>query len=153
MDATVQAAAVALDAGFPPDFISTDLHRGNIDGPVYDFPLTLTKFWKLGMALPDIVRRSTLAPARRLGLQVGTLSVGAEADIAVLEVVEAPVELTDSYGVTRQWDRRLRASATIRAGRRLDPAALGPRSHHPVPHRSTLTGKTGVAAGSGESSA
>ena len=147
-----QAAAVALDSGFPPDFISTDLHRGNIEGPVYDFPLTLTKFWHLGMALPDIVRRSTLAPARRLGLQVGTLAVGAEADIAVLEVVEAPVELTDSYGVTRQWDRRLRASATIRAGRRLDPAALGPRSHHPIPIRSTLTGKTGVAAGSRESS-
>ncbi len=125
------AAAAALDAGFPPDIISTDLHRACINGPTYDFPTTMTKFWLLGMELPDVVRRSTLVPARRLEVDVGTLAIGVEADIAVLEVVEEPVTLTDAYGQTREWDRRLRAAATYRAGQRLDPHVLGPQTPQP----------------------
>ena len=125
------AAAAALDAGFPPDIISTDLHRACINGPTYDFPTTMTKFWLLGMELPDVVRRSTLAPAQRLGVDAGTLRIGAEADIAVLELVEEPVTLTDAYGQTREWDRRLRAAATYRAGERLDPEVLGPQTPQP----------------------
>ena len=134
-----EAAAAALDAGFPPDIISTDLHRGCIDGPVHDLPTTMTKLWYLGMPLEDIVRRCTLLPARKLGLAAGTLTPGAEADIAVLGVAEGPVTLTDAVGATREWDRRLRALATFRAGQRLDPAALGPQRQIPVPIASPLT--------------
>lgn len=125
------AATAALDAGFPPDIISTDLHRACIDGPAYDFPTTMTKFWLLGMELPDVVRRSTLVPAQRLGVNVGTLGIGKQADIAVLEVVQEPVTLFDAFGRTRDWDRRLRAAATYRAGERLDPAVLGPQTPQP----------------------
>ena len=92
----------------------------------------MTKFWYLGMPLEDVVRRCTLAPARKLGLDAGTLTPGAEADIAVLKVVEGPVTLTDAEGGTREWDRRLRAVATFRSGERLDPVALGPQREIPV---------------------
>ncbi|MBM4437211.1 MAG: amidohydrolase/deacetylase family metallohydrolase [Actinobacteria bacterium] len=135
------AARAALDAGFPPDTISTDLHRGNIDGTVFDFPTTMTKFWYLGMDLEDIVRRCTLAPARKLGLEVGRLTPGAEADVAVLEVVEGPVTLTDAEKVSVTWDRRLRAAVTIRAGRILDPTTLGAQTPVPVPLVSIFTGE------------
>ena len=120
------AARAALDAGFPPDYISSDLHRGCVNGPVFDLPSVMTKFWKLGMPIEDIVRRCTLAPARKLGIDAGTLRPGAVADIAVLTVDDGPIRLIDCVGEEVMWDRRLRASYTFRAGERLDPGKLGP---------------------------
>ena len=125
-------ARAALDAGFPPDYISSDLHRGCVHGPAFSLPNVMTKFWRLGMPLEEIVVRCTLHPARKLGLDAGTLRVGAEADIAVLAVDEGPVRLVDCTGEERTWDRQLRAAHTFRAGVRLDPAVLGPSQELPV---------------------
>ncbi|MCY3895722.1 MAG: amidohydrolase/deacetylase family metallohydrolase [Chloroflexi bacterium] len=125
-------ARAALDSGFPPDYISSDLHRGCVHGPAFSLPNVMTKFWLLGMPLKDIVARCTRAPARKLGLDAGTLRVGAEADITVLAVDEAPVSLVDCTGEERTWDRELRAAHTFRAGMRLDPEILGPSQELPV---------------------
>ncbi len=125
-------ARVALDAGFPPDYISSDLHRGCVHGPAFSLPNVMTKFWLLGMPLEDIVARCTIAPARKLGLAAGTLRVGDEADIAVLAVDEGPTTLVDCTGEERTWDRELRASHTFRAGVRLDPEILGRSEKLPV---------------------
>ncbi len=125
-------AQAALDSGFPPDYISSDLHRGCVHGPAFSLPNVMTKFWLLGMPLEEIVARCTIAPARKLGLDAGTLRVGAEADIAVLAVDEGPVTLVDCTGVERTWDRELRAAHTFRAGVRLDPEVLGPSEELPV---------------------
>ena len=125
-------AQAALDSGFPPDYISSDLHRGCVHGPAFSLPNVMTKFWLLGMPLEEIVARCTIAPARKLGLDAGTLRVGAEADIAVLAVDEGPVTLVDCTGVERTWDRELRAAHTFRAGVRLDPEVLGLSEELPV---------------------
>ena len=125
-------ARTALDSGFPPDYISSDLHRGCVHGPAFNLPNVMTKFWLLGMPLEDIVTRCTLRPAKKLGLDAGTLRVGAEADVAVLAVDEGPVTLVDCTGEERMWDRQLRATHTFRAGVRLDPAELGPSEELPV---------------------
>lgn len=125
-------AQAALDSGFPPDYISSDLHRGCVHGPAFSLPNVMTKFWLLGMPLEEIVARCTIAPARKLGLDAGTLRVGAEADIAVLAVDEGPVTLVDCTGAKRTWDRELRAAHTFRAGVRLDPEILGPSEELPV---------------------
>lgn len=125
-------AQAALDSGFPPDYISSDLHRGCVHGPAFSLPNVLTKFWLLGMPLEEIVARCTIAPARKLGLDAGTLRVGAEADIAVLAIDEGPVTLVDCTGAERTWDRELRAAHTFRAGVRLDPSILGPSEELPV---------------------
>ncbi len=127
-----ETAQTALDSGFPPDYISSDLHRGCVHGPAFSLPNVMTKFWLLGMPLDEIVARCTVAPARKLGLDAGTLRVGAEADIAVLAVDEGPVTLVDCTGVERTWDRELRAAHTFRAGVRLDPTVLGPSEELPV---------------------
>ncbi len=126
------SAQVALDSGFLPDYISSDLHRGCVHGPAFSLPNVMTKFWRLGMSLEDIVARCTIQPARKLGLDAGTLRIGAEADITVLAVDEGPVTLVDCTGETRTWDRELRAAHTFRAGARLDPEALGPSQELPV---------------------
>ena len=125
-------ARAALDSGFLPDYISSDLHRGCVHGPAFSLPNVMTKFWLLGMPLEEIVARCTLAPAKKLRLEAGTLRVGAEADIAVLAVDEGPVTLVDCTGEERTWDRELRAAHTFRAGVRLDPELLGPSEELPV---------------------
>jgi dihydroorotase len=108
----------ALDQGFHPDTISTDLHVGNVNGPVYDMPTTMGKMQDLGLTLNDVIRRSTSEAARAIGMEdtLGSLQVGREADIAVLAAEEGPVEYMDSYGTTWTGNHTIRAVHTIRAG-------------------------------------
>jgi dihydroorotase len=112
-------AARALADGFLPDTISTDLHTGNIDGPVFDLATTLSKFLSLGLSLDEVISCATLAPAHALRRQeqFGSLQPGMCADIAVLRIEEGPVTLVDSAGVSRTAPSRLVPVATLRAGR------------------------------------
>jgi dihydroorotase len=110
----------ALDQGFLPDTISTDLTFTSATyGPVWDLLTTMSKLLHFGMSLDDIVARATAAPAKILGYQgtVGTLTPGANADIAVLELRDGNFELRDSEGSTITAKRRLIAQTTLRDGR------------------------------------
>jgi dihydroorotase len=122
---TWATAETALTEGFRPDTISSDLHRFNVDGPVFDLVTTLSKFLLLGLSLPEVIAMATTAPATAMGRagEVGTLALGAIADVAVLRYDEAPVELVDSAGVTRSAPGRLVPETTIRAGRRVVPGS------------------------------
>jgi dihydroorotase len=110
----------ALDQGFLPDTISTDLtFTSATRGPVWDLPTTMTKLLHFGMSLDDIVARATAAPAKILGYEgtVGTLKPGANADIAVLDLRDGAFDLTDSEGSTVTAKRRLITQLTLRDGR------------------------------------
>jgi dihydroorotase len=110
----------ALDQGFLPDTISTDLTMTSAtNGPVWDLPTTMSKLLHFGMKLDDIVARATAAPAKILGYEgtVGTLKPGANADIAVLELRDGNFDLTDSEGSTITAKRRLLTQLTLRDGR------------------------------------
>jgi dihydroorotase len=110
----------ALDQGFLPDTISTDLTTTSAsNGPVWDLPTTMSKLLHFGMSLDDLVARATAAPAKILGYKgtVGTLKPGANADIAVLELRDGNFELKDSEGTTVTAKRRLIAQLTLRDGR------------------------------------
>ena len=108
----------ALDGGFPPDAISTDLHTFSIQGPVYDLPTTMSKFLLLGMPLEEVIRLTTVAPARIIdrGDLLGTLRQGAPADVAVLDLQEGAFELRDANGNTRTGDRKLTCTLCVQAG-------------------------------------
>lgn len=114
-------AEAAIEQGFEPTTISTDLHALNIDGPVWDMPTTMAKFLYLGIPLERVIAMSTTRPAQVLGRadELGTLKVGTTADIAVLELLEGRFTLTDSHGETRTGRQMLRAAATIKRGRLL----------------------------------
>ena len=118
---TWATAEAALADGFRPDTISSDLHRFNKDGPVFDLVTTLSKFRLLGFTMAEVIELATTAPAAAMGRAgvVGTLAVGAEADVAILREDETPVDLVDSSGVSRRAPARLVAETTIRAGRRV----------------------------------
>ncbi len=110
----------ALDQGFLPDTISTDLTMTSASrGPVWDLPTTMTKLLHFGMPLEEVVRRATAAPARILGYEgtVGTLKPGANADVSVFELRDGSFELRDSDGNTIAAKRRLLAQLTVKDGR------------------------------------
>lgn len=108
----------ALAAGFKPDVISTDLHSENVDGPVYDLPTTMSKFIALGMDLEDVVRATTVKPAEVLGMDdvIGSMRVGMEADVALFDLVEGPVDLVDTEGQHIEATQRLVNVLTIKGG-------------------------------------
>jgi dihydroorotase len=111
----------AMGEGIVPDVISSDLH-GRLSQPgfgvVGDLLTTLTKFLPLGLSIEQIIERCTINPARVIGWQdrIGSLEVGREADVAVLQLVNEPTKLRDSVGGEMTYNQRIAAHWTIRSG-------------------------------------
>jgi dihydroorotase len=112
-------AREALAQGLPPTTISSDIHAHNIAGPAFDQPTTLSKLLHLGMPVEDVVAASTSAPAAaiRAGDRLGSLQVGGEADVTVLEVKSGSWRLTDGAHKSVIADRLVVPRWTVRAGR------------------------------------
>ena len=91
-----EAARKALAAGFVVDTISTDIYNLNINGPVFDMPTTMSKLMYLGMSFDDVLLRVTAAPAKVVDRvpMLGTLQIGAPADIALLAIEEGDFRLS-----------------------------------------------------------
>ncbi|MFC6021973.1 amidohydrolase/deacetylase family metallohydrolase [Plantactinospora solaniradicis] len=125
-----------LAADMPPHAVSTDLHSRSLHGPAFDLPTTMAKMLAVGMSLPQVVAAATVGPARALNLTggVGTLGVGAPADIAVFAVQDGRFEYVDVHGQRRHAPTRLVNELTYRAGR-----PLPPRLPQPVPPWIPLT--------------
>jgi dihydroorotase len=115
-------ARSALDQGFDPDYLSTDLTVSNRHVTV-DMPTTISKFVALGMPLEDALAKSTWAPAAKLGRQgeFGVLQEGLDADLAVFETQEGRFRFSDSYGHSIEASARLTPRLTIRRGVALAP--------------------------------
>jgi dihydroorotase len=110
-------AIPAIIGGFSPDSISTDLHIGNVNGPVIDMLTTMSKLLNIGMTLDETIRRSTVAPAHEIAHpELGTLSEGAEADIAVLTLEEGRFSFTDCGRARYFGNQKLCCQLTLRAG-------------------------------------
>ena len=120
-----RVAEKALADGFYPGNISSDLHAYNVNGPVHDHVTILSRFLHLGLSLYDTIRLTTQATAEVMGLagRLGTLQPGAEGDVSVLRLTEGRYDLTDSYGVTVNAERRLTHVATVKAGKQYRPHA------------------------------
>jgi dihydroorotase len=110
----------ALDQGFLPDTISTDLTFGTaMRGPVFDLTTTMSKLMHFGVTLDDVVARATTRPAKIAGLDgvVGTLRPGANADVAVIELRDGNFEFRDTDANTINGKRRLITHLTLKDGR------------------------------------
>jgi dihydroorotase len=91
-------ARKVLDQGLEPNGVSTDGHRGNRAGPVYDLPTTMAKLMALGFSLHQVVEMATANAANLLGQsdKLGFIRVGYPADISVLQVEERNWKAIDS---------------------------------------------------------
>jgi dihydroorotase len=117
-------AEPAMDQGLLPDTISSDLHAVSGSTPGKPFlPWVMSKFLNLGLRLEQVIALATSAPAKVIGRVegLGTLTLGAPADLAILELIEAPVSFVDTRGHARSGSRWLRPVQTVRAGRPFGP--------------------------------
>ena len=117
-----------MEAGVLPNTIASDVHsdfNAYHDDSTLGYSLcgAMTRLWALGMALNDVIRRTTLNPAQilREEHEIGTLSVGSRADITVLDSVAGAWPMTDSTGEVLTVDERLVPALVIRAGREIEP--------------------------------
>ena len=117
-------AVPASKQGFVPDSISTDLHIG--DYTTVSMNNVMSKFLALGVPLADVIRRSTVNPASEIHRsELGTLSIGKDADIAVLDLMHGHFGYVDCGVAKMDANAQLIARMTIRAGRILyDPSGL-----------------------------
>lgn len=120
-------AAPAIAQGFYPDSISTDLHTGSMNGAMFDMPTTMSKMMALGMPLEDAILRSTWNPAQQIHHdELGHLTVGAVADIAVWRVLNGTFGFADPNGGKVTGKQRLQCEMTLKDGAILyDWNALG----------------------------
>ncbi len=111
-------ATPLVKEGFLPDVISTDLHIGSMNAGMKDQLNVMSKFLALGLTLEDVIGRSTWNPAKAVKQeQLGHLSVGAIADVAVLRLEKGTFGFVDSFGGRRTADRKLVCEMTLRDGR------------------------------------
>lgn len=108
----------ALEQGFEPTTISTDLHRLSITGPAFDMVTTMAKMLHLGWSLARVVEASATLPARAIRRQdeLGSLRDGAVANIAVFRVEGQEIGLVDAFGTREAGRERLTPVVTVNRG-------------------------------------
>jgi len=113
----------ALDAGLIPDSISTDITLPGRLTTVYSMTEMMTRFLAFGFSVDEVVRMTTISPARALGMQdsLGTLSAGRIADISVLELVSGDWEVSDPLGNKLKVDKAFSPVMTFKSGKMFSP--------------------------------
>ena len=111
-------AIPALKSGFYPNSISTDLHTGSMNAAMKSMLNIMSMFLAMGMDLPKVIRASTWNPAKEIKHEeLGNLSVGSVADIAILNLRKGDFGFWDRRGYKLKGNQRLECEMTIRAGK------------------------------------
>jgi dihydroorotase len=110
-------AVPATKQGFYPDVISTDLHTGSMNTGMKDILNTMSKFLNMGMPLKDVIKANTARAAEVIKRpDLGHLGVGAEADVAVLNVRRGKFGFIDIAGGKLPGDQKLECELTVKGG-------------------------------------
>lgn len=111
-------AVPSIEQGFYPDTISSDLHTTSMNGAMMDLPNVMSKFLAMGMPLKEIIRATTIRPAQLIKHpELGHLTVGAVADVAVLNVMQGTFGFYDAGNGKIESNRRLFNELTLKDGR------------------------------------
>lgn len=107
----------ASQQGFKPNSISTDLHTGSMNGGMKDMLNIMSKFLNLNMTVQEVIEASTWNPAKIIKRpELGNMSVGSEADIAVISLHKGNFGFIDSSGKKMMGTQKLNCELTVRAG-------------------------------------
>jgi dihydroorotase len=114
-----EVARAAIAQGILPHTISSDLHRYNLHGPVFDLASTVSKFLHLGLELSDTLRRVTTTPATviKMPTELGTLAAAAAGDAVVFRQCEGHRPLADTTGRVEQLSRWIEPAFVVKSGR------------------------------------
>ncbi|MEP7323687.1 MAG: amidohydrolase/deacetylase family metallohydrolase [Saprospiraceae bacterium] len=112
-----EQAIAALKQGFRPNTISTDLHTGSMNAGMKDMDMVMTKLLNLGMDFKDLVIASTWKPAQVIHKpELGNLSVGSAADIAILRIEKGNYGFYDVRGKRMTGDKKVVCELTVLDG-------------------------------------
>jgi dihydroorotase len=107
-----------IEQGFLPDSISTDLHIGSMNAGMKDMLNLMSKFLALGLSVDNVIAKSTWNPAREIHHEeLGQLTVGAIADVAVLRVETGDFGFIDMYGARMSGRQKFICELTLRDGK------------------------------------
>lgn len=111
-------AIPSMQQGFLPDVISTDLHTQSMNGGMKDLSNVISKFLAMGMTIQDAIKRTTVNPANVINRkELGNLSVGSEADVAIFSIEKGEFGYLDIRNVVYKGNQKLVPEVTIRAGK------------------------------------
>jgi dihydroorotase len=111
-------AVPAFQQGFRPNVISTDLHADSMNGGMKDLCNVMSKFLALGMPLQEVIARTTVNPANVIKRpELGNLSIGSEADVAVLNLLKGDFGFLDISKTKLKGNQKLETELTLRAGK------------------------------------
>jgi dihydroorotase len=103
---------------FLPDTISTDLSTNSMVNGACDQLTVMNKFLAMGLSVEQVIERSTWNAARAIRREnLGHLSVGAPADLAVLRLEHGNFGFLDAYGARLRGDKKLSCEMTLRDGK------------------------------------
>jgi dihydroorotase len=130
-----------MDQGLMPHCISTDLTVPGRLNTVHSMTEIMTRFLGLGFTLPQVVTMSTENPAKAIGAQgrLGSLAVGRQADISVLDLKDGDWVVYDILGAGLRVDKAFAPHLTVKKGRVFTPD-FGPRSWGWWPDRAAAGG-------------
>lgn len=110
-------AVPAMEQGFQPDTISTDLHRASRMRANATMTTTMAKFLAMGMPWQEVVYRSTQKPAEVIRRpELGHIGVGAEADLAILQLLDGEFGFVDSGRAKMTGQQKVECRLTLRTG-------------------------------------
>jgi dihydroorotase len=149
-------ARAAVSQGFLPDTLGTDLHPSSILLLQASVPNAISKLMNLGMSLQDGILRATVNPAKAIGRfpELGTLSEGATADVAVFALDTGVFSFIDSMRKKLTGTKKVECIMTLRGGEvvfdrdaRLLPASgetarLAPLPSYPLEDSEVEAGST-----------
>jgi dihydroorotase len=111
-------AVPLMKDGFQPDSISTDLHVESMNAGMKDLLNVADKMMSLGQSVPQVFEEMTVAPAHEIRHdELGNLSVGGPADVAVFSIERGKFGFVDMYNRRKDGDHKLICQLTVRAGR------------------------------------
>ncbi len=111
-------AITAMKQGLLPNSFGTDLHRFSMNSGMKSMLNVMSKYLNMGMSIEDIILRATWYPAKSIKREdLGQLSEGAVADVAILSLQQGKFGFIDAGGNRLDGDRKLEAELTIRAGK------------------------------------
>ena len=104
--------------GFLPDVISTDLHYDSMNAGMKSMSNVMSMFLSLGLTIEDVILRSTWNPAKVINREnLGNLSYGSDADVAVFRIVDGEFGYQDAYSQKFIGTKRLENQLTLRGGK------------------------------------
>ena len=110
-------AIPAIKQGLKPTTISTDLHTGSMNGGMKDMANVMSKLLNIGLTLNEVIAKSTWVPAQVINKkELGHLSVGAAADVAVFSLDKGTYGFIDVGGNKMPGDKKLTCQLTLLNG-------------------------------------